>query len=276
MGLGAEKNQADADDVYEFLIKYPEVEGLEDTEFAGMAEFKEAARRLAFNMRDFTSKGVYRKYFIGPSTFNIRDDDFVVLELEDLAPKPELKRVVTLLVMNAISADLYLSDRSREKIIMYEEAHQFLGKSGQMMKAIITEGYRRGRKYGGSFGIVSQSPMDIKLFGDVGDVIMGNSAFKLYLESDDYEKAKRAGILDYDDFTMELLKSLKSKRPFYSEVFVDCPFGRGVLRLAVDRYSYYMYTSDAKEIAQIEGYLAEGMNYDQAIRKMLLLEKKSV
>jgi conjugal transfer ATP-binding protein TraC len=267
---------ADSDTVYSYLLNYPNIDGVkvDEEEFADLEELKHSARRLAFNIRNFTSKGVYSKYFVGPSTFDIRSDDFVVLELEELTAKPELFRVVTLLVLNAISADLYLSDRHRQKMIIYEEAWQFLGKGGDIMKAIITEGYRRGRKYNGSFGIVSQSVLDVKLFGSVGDVIMGNSAFKIYLESDDFQRAKKEGILDYDDFTMEIMKSLKSKRPFYSELFVDSPFGRGVLRLAVDRYSYYMYTSDAKEIAEIESMLNKGFDYDQSIHRMIEYEEE--
>jgi conjugal transfer ATP-binding protein TraC len=55
---------------------------------------------------------------------------------------------------------------------------------------------------------------------------------------------------------------------------VDSPFGRGVLRLAVDRYSYYMYTSDAKEIAEIESMLNKGFDYDQSIHRMIEYEEE--
>ncbi|MFX6269952.1 hypothetical protein ABTF75_19200, partial [Acinetobacter baumannii] len=39
------------------------------------------ARELAFNLRDFGSDGAYGHYFHGPSTFDISQDEFVVLEL---------------------------------------------------------------------------------------------------------------------------------------------------------------------------------------------------
>ena len=47
------------------------------------------------------------------------------------------------------------------------------------------------------------------------------------LESSDFEKALDEKLLDYDDFTMRILKSTKSNKPKYSEIFMDTPFGVG-------------------------------------------------
>ena len=52
-------------------------------------------------------------------------------------------------------------------------------------------------------------------------------------------------------------------------MFFDTPFGKGALRLAVDPYTYYIYTSDASEIAEIEALLQLGMDYNEAIREMV-------
>ena len=100
-------------------------------------------------------------------------------------------------------------------------------------------------------------------------MIKSNSAFKIFMESQDFGEAGRAGLIDYDDFTNELLKSVKSKPPRYSELFFDTPFGNGVLRLVVDSHTYYLYTSNPKEIAEIEGLVRGGMSYDEAIDEMV-------
>lgn len=269
-------NDADADLVYEYLENFPHRENEkrkyefekniqdkkdanislteEDMTFVayeGTDALKEISNRLAFNMSEFTSQGSHRRFFIGKSTFDIKSDDFVVLELENLKVQMDLYRVVTLLVINAVTKDLYLSDRSRPRLIIFEEAWQFLGESAQLAP-IINEGYRRARKYHGSFSIVVQSPLDLHGFGYVGKVINGNSAFKIFLETTDFQKAREEGILDYDEFTMELVDSVKSCKPKYSELFFDTPFGYGVGRLIVNNYAYFVYTSDAKEIAKIE------------------------
>ncbi|OKY73961.1 MAG: conjugal transfer protein TraC [Desulfobulbaceae bacterium DB1] len=267
-----EGNRADADTVYRFLSRFPDVPDADLGEIAGNRKLVDAASKLAFNIREFTSRGAHAKFFTGPSTFDIRQDEFVVLELEHLKVQPELYRVVTLLVINAVTQDLYLSDRSRPRLIIFDEAWQFMGEAA-MLAPVISEGYRRARKYQGSFMVITQSLFDLKSFGAVGEVIKSNSAFKILLESQDFSAAKQEGLIDYDDFTTELLKSVKSKPPKYSELFFDTPFGNGVLRLVVDPYTYYLYTSNPREIAAIEKLVREGKNYDQAIREMVRLHR---
>ena len=256
-----EGNDADIDTIYEFLGNFQNYS-------SERGEILEAASRLAFNLADFKSDGSFGRFFNGRSSLDISNDEFVVLELEHLKSRKELFRVVTLQVINAVTQDLYLSDKSDQRLIVFDEAWQFLGESSTL-KEVIEEGYRRARKYFGSFTIITQSVLDMKLFGGVGDVIRNNSAFKFYLESSDFEKALDEKLLDYDEFTMRILKSTKSNKPKYSEIFMDTPFGIGVGRLAVDPFSYFVFTSDASEIAEIEAMVDGGMNYEDAIREMV-------
>ena len=260
--------EADSDTVYEFLMRFPDTPGANLDEMADNPKLIEKARGLAFNIREFTSHGFHGKFFVGPSTFDIRNDEFVVLELENLKVQPDLYRVVTLLVINAVTQDLYLSDRSRPRLIIFDEAWQFLDKAA-MLAPVINEGYRRARKYAGSFMVITQSILDLENFGEVGSVINGNSAFKLFLESSDFDQANRKGLIEYDDFTMRLLKSVKSNPPKYSEIFFDTPFGIGVARLVVNSYAYFIYTSKATEIAMIEQLVRVGKSYHEAIEEMV-------
>ncbi len=273
-------NDADVDTVYRYLSQFPKYAG---DEFDGYTEqdiaiFRNAAQTLAYNLKDFTSGQAFGRWFNGKSNFDISTDEFVVLELEHLKPQKELFKIITLQVINAVTQDLYLSDRSRNRMIIFDEAWQFIRSENNSagaaraithMKDVIEEGYRRARKYGGSFTIITQSILDLKQFGSVGDVIRANSAFKYYLESSDFEMAKSEKLLDYGDFAMQLLKSVKSNKPKYSEIFMDTPFGLGVARLAVDPYNYYLYTSDAGEIAELESLVSQGMDYSEAISEMI-------
>jgi conjugal transfer ATP-binding protein TraC len=260
--------EADADTVYAFLSKFPEVPATDFDSMSDNPALVEVARKLAFNIREFTSHGYHGKFFTGPSTFDIHRDAFVVLELENLKIQPDLYRVVTLLVLNAVTQDLYLSDRSRSRLIIFDEAWQFLGKAA-MLGPVINEGYRRARKYNGSFMIITQSILDLDSFGEVGRVINGNSAFKIYLESSDFDQARKQGLIEYDDFVLQLLKSVKSNPPKYSEVFFDTPFGLGVARLVVNDYDYFIYTSKPAEIAAIETMVKNGLSYHEAILEMV-------
>ena len=265
--------EADSDTVYAFLTKFPDVPGADLDEMGDNKKLIESARKLAFNIREFTSHGFHGKFFTGPSTFDIRNDEFVVLELENLKVQPDLYRVVTLLIINAVTQDLYLSDRSRARLIIFDEAWQFLDK-GAMIAPVINEGYRRARKYNGSFMVITQSLLDLEHFGEVGNVINSNSAFRILLESPDFDQARKKGLIDYDKFTMKLLKSVKSNPPYYSEIFFDTPFGIGVTRLVVNDYAYFIYTSKATEIAMIGQMVNEGKTHDEAIREMVSLRQQ--
>ncbi|MFH1675359.1 MAG: TraC family protein, partial [Pseudomonadota bacterium] len=223
---------------------------------------------LAFNLRSFTTQGEYGKWFNGRATLNIAEDDFVVLELEELKPHKDLLNVITLQIVNYVTANLYLSDRSQKRFIIFDEAWQFF-KDSSLLKDVIEEGYRRARKYGGSFTTITQSLLDFENFGQVGSVIMSNSAFKFLLESPDFEKARSKKLIDYDEFTMKILKSVSTPRPRYSEIFMDTPIVRGVARLIVDPYLYYLCTSDAGENAEIEKLVKSGKTYSEALSIMV-------
>jgi conjugal transfer ATP-binding protein TraC len=158
--------------------------------------------------------------------------------------------------------------------VIFDEAWQFL-QDNELYQKIIEEGYRRARKYGGSFGIITQSLLDLEQFGGVGKVINANCEFKFFLESGDFPAAKKRGIIDYDDFTMHILNTLKYNAPKYSEVFIHSDtFGCGIVRLVVDRYSYYLFTTKPDEVAEIERMVREeGLPYEEAIQRMVEKEK---
>ncbi len=68
---------------------------------------------------------------------------------------------------------------------------------------------------------------------------------------------------------LDYMKTVKTVKPKYSEVFMDTPFGKGVARLVVDPFSYYVYTSAPEEISEIESLVNGGMSYDRAIEEMV-------
>jgi conjugal transfer ATP-binding protein TraC len=270
---------ASIDIVYEYLVEFPKYSEEYDELCAEgkevcLEDFKLITSHLAFNLRKFTSEGVYGKWFYERSTLDFSQDQLVVLELEALKPQRDLYSVVVLQVLNMATLDLYLSDRMAPRLVIFDEAWQFL-QDNELYQKIIEEGYRRARKYGGSFGIITQSILDLEQFGGVGKVINANCEFKFFLESSDFQAAKRAGLIDYDDFTMHILNTLKYNAPKYSEIFVHSDtFGSGIVRLVVDRYSYYLFTTKPDEVAEIERMVREeGLTYDEAIQRMVEREK---
>ena len=256
------------DHVYDFFKVYPKL--AKDVDYEGAVPL---AREMAFNIRDFCTGGQYGRIFNGKSNFNIASDQFVILELERILDNAQLFSVISMQVINAITQDLYVSDRSTQRFMVFDEAWKYLGAGDvqvntALIAGVITEGYRRARKYHGSTGIVTQSPLDLEKFGPCGEIIKANSAFKFFLESDDYAEADRRGIIDYKGLLQDLAKSVKNKRPSYSEVLFDTPFGAGVGRLCVDPWTYWLNTSSGADFAKFRAEMAGGLTPIEALNRL--------
>ncbi len=255
-----------------FLSTFPDClpkENRKDLQF-----LEQEARALAFNLAPFCSEGDYGSFFNGKSTFDISQDEYVVLELERLRNYPQLFGVIVLQVMNAVTQDLYLGDRERPNFILFEEAAAFLkdnmaGSRAANFKSVIEAGYRRARKYAGSFGVVVQSIMDLQTFGDVGQVIFDNAATKFLLQGETYARATKEGVLDLSEFELDLLRSVTNNRPNYSEVMIMNGRGVGVGRLVVDPHTYYMNSSDPSDVANYNKLLKVGCTPADAINHMV-------
>lgn len=238
------------------------------------------ARELAFNLRDFGSDGAYGHYFNGPSTFDISADEFVVLELERLKAMPDLFNVIVMVVVNAVTQELYLSARDRPRFVLCDEAAQFMTRSeGQDLSRLAEafgQGYRRARKYQGSFGVVLQSMNDLLLFEGTGQVILENAATRFLLQGSTYDKAVDNRILDYSGFVLDLLKSVRNNKPNYSEVFIDSPLGLGIARLVVDPFSYWINTSAPQEVAAFEALIRAGRSPLEAVCELARVDPAEI
>lgn len=231
--------------------------------------FIEPARTMAFNFCEFSSTGQYGRFFTGIKKNNHQNDDFIVLEMESLRQKPALMRVVSLQIINMMTSEMYLGDRSIKKMNIFDEVASMFS-SSQRLGLVVEDGYRRARKYHGSFGTIFQSILDTKLFGRTGDVMRNNAAFKFFLESEDYQKAIKDNLLDFDSFIAEMLTKIKSNKPHYSEIFAKTPAGTGMMRLMLSPYGYGVTTTDGDEVTEIENYQKQGMSIDEAIEQFAI------
>ena len=269
--LGCDRKLDGLDAVYEYLESYPlKDEGV----LGGMLpeEIINKAHNLAFNLLDYTSKGRYGRYFIGKSTLDIASDDLVVLELDRLRQHGELCSVILMQVVNIITQDLYLSDRSTPRFILFEEMASLLsqggGKDFSRLGTMIDQGYMRARKYFGSFGIVIQSLSHLfSNYPALAESILANSIYKFMFQSD-YTRALDDHILHYEGLARELLESLEKKSSSYSEIFVDSEICLGVVRIVVDSFTYWMNTSSGDDVTVFNELLAKGMTTLEAIEEL--------
>lgn len=127
------------------------------------------------------------------------------------------------------------------------------------MDQFFDQAYRRFRKHNASIIVITQSFEDIynmKTGGLslAGQAIMANSPFKFFLNQNDtaINAIKQSGLFSMTDLDIELLRSTKSVKGYYSEIFYINPENEiTVMRLLIDRYFYYLSSSDPKDKAKI-------------------------
>ncbi len=258
------------DAVAEYLRHYPQQASVPDNL---PPDIIDSAHRLAFNLQDYTASGRYGHYFNGPSSLNIASDDLVVVELDRLREHRELCTVILMQIINIITQDLYLSDRSTPRFILFEEVSSLLSQqAGQgnftRLTSMIDQGYMRARKYDGAFGLVIQSLSKLATeYPALADSVLTNTIHKFLLRND-YTKTLDDHLLHHQGLARELLESLEKSAGRYSEVFVDSDLYSGVLRLVVDDFTYWVNTSSGEEVARFEQLLAQGLSTIEAIETL--------
>ena len=221
-------------------------------------------------LEKYSSRSMSGQWFQGELNLNF-NNNFVVLELEELNQLPELREVVLLLIISVIDRTLYFSDRDVPKLIVIDEAWDLLrgGNTGQF----IETGYRRARKYGGSFMTITQSILDFykENNSQIGQAIVSNSAYKLLMQQkqEDIEIATKENKLVLNEFEKYLLRTVHSSPGNYSEIFIKTDEFFGVARLFVDKFSEYLYNTNPRIVHYIESRIQEGKSLTDAIEQAI-------
>jgi conjugal transfer ATP-binding protein TraC len=225
-------------------------------------------RDLGVQLFPYTTEGAYGRFFDGPANINF-ESDFVVLELEELKSMKDLQSVVMLLIMYKIMQEMYQGDRKQRKMVVIDEAWDLMsgGQSGKFIEA----GYRRCRKYNGSFITGTQSVADY-WSSDTSKAAFDNAdwMFLLRQKAESLEQLSQSGRLVMDDGTKSMLKSITTRHGAYSEVFVRCADMTPTIgRLFVDPFSQLVGSSKADDFEAVREYVASGKTTAQAVEKVL-------
>ena len=215
----------------------------------------------------FTSKGPYGKFFNGKNNVSFQNR-FTVLELDDLQGREHLMQVVLLQLIFQIQQDMYLGSRDRPKLTIIDEAWSLLS-NGNVGK-FIEHGFRRFRKYMGSAIVVTQSVRDLAE-SSVGRAIVENSS-NMYLmkqKGEAIDALKEKKLLPIADGAYELLKTVHTATGAYSETFFITEFGQGIGRLIVDPYQLLLYSTNPKDVHDIQQYTDIGVSVQEAIDNVL-------
>lgn len=215
----------------------------------------------------FTSRGSYGKYFDGDNNVSFQNQ-FTVLELDELQGRKHLRQVVLLQLIYQIQQEVFLGERNRKKVVFIDEAWDLL-KEGEVSE-FMEHAYRKFRKYGGSVVIATQSINDL-YENTVGRAITENSA-SMYLlgqTEETVESVKRSGRLSFSEGGFNLLKTVHTVPGIYAEIFVKSKTGMGVGRLIVGEFQKLLYSTDPVDVNAIEQYVKEGFSIPDAIQAVI-------
>lgn len=239
-------------------------------------------RDFADQLRPFCKEGIYGKYFNGPCEFNI-EKEFIVTEFKGLEGHNDLRDPLIMLLIYHINQLMYMSSDRKSRIqIIIDEAHRFLGKNPKM-DDFIEQAYRRARKYDASAIIATQGFDDIYNAKDgglsrAGTVIVNNSAYKIFMKQTEtsVNMLIKSEVFSLSETDKEILRSIRTIKGEYSELFLMTPDDVKLpYRLVVDKYFYYLTTTDPKDKAKIKELTDQGIPLGEAIDLLANTKTKS-
>lgn len=224
-------------------------------------------RDLGVQLFPYTSSGPYGRYFMGETNVNF-ESDLIVLELEELAAKKDLQAVIMFLLMYRITQNMYLT-RDRPKVCILDEAWALL--SGGNSGDFIETGYRRARKYSGSFCAATQGIGDFSM-SRAAEAAFNNAdwLFLLRQKPESILALEKSDKLVIDESMKNMLMSVKTVQGAYSEVFVHGgQMGHGIGRVLFDPFSLLLVSSKAEDFEAVRSYRKKGYSTVEALESVL-------
>lgn len=226
----------------------------------------EVCKNLSHLLYSYTKEGIYSRFFEGNSTVNF-DNPFVVMELQDLKSRKELRKIVLQLLIYQISQKMYHSDRNQIKSCIIDEAWDLFDDDNMTSAKFIEAGYRTARKFRGNFISIAHSIGDFHK-NPMSRAAFDCSDFKIILGQTEeaINKLKQEKIMDIDGFTERLLKSLKITKD-YSECMIKSPEGMSVHRVIFDPYCRILYSTKGQEFDAVNQLMIndEKMELEEAV-----------
>lgn len=220
------------------------------------------ANAVAESIKSYTVHGIFGRYFEGQANLDI-NNDFMVLELEELQGKGHLKFIVLLILMLKITQEMYLSPREQRKICIIDEAWDLMA-GGNTGKFIVT-GYRRARKYNGSFITITQSIDDYSENATTA-ACYSNAAIKIMLMQD------LPKTVELDEYTKRLIQSLKSETGVFSELIIQMDQTKTLCRFIVDDFTQMLYSTKAEDITLLQKIKeAEDLNTVNGLERLMTI-----
>ena len=231
-------NQTCVDDIYNELMSIANENSYE----AATAKF------LALGLEPWKTDGVYGKFVNGKTNIDITNK-LTVLELKGLENREHLRQVILMLFLYIITDKVIVEDNRKEKkMAIIDEFWKYVNDPAVVY--FVRLAYKTWRKHKASIGTITQSITDYLKNDDLRD-ILDQTAHKFFLRQtpEAISRFQKESEVVLQPFEYELLKTVRTVKGKYSEIFFITPFGNGLGRLVVDRYLYWIYTTEASEVA---------------------------
>jgi conjugal transfer ATP-binding protein TraC len=230
-------------------------------------EITTAARALVPRLKSFLDNPARGSFFRGQCAMDV-NAQLTVFELDGLG-ESHLKKCVMSFIMNVVLSRLRL--HPGRKVIMIEEAADILKDPNDA--GVVGGIYRKGRKDLVAIWAVFQSLLQmLKL--PAGELIFGQSYWKFLMHQDAAEIDKlvageKLGKFNNDAFYVQLLKSVDTIKPLYSEVLVQSGDTYEVGRLFLDRFTLGLFESEGASRERIFALMKDGMDVVEAVELVI-------
>lgn len=222
------------------------------------------AKDLGLMLVPFSKDGLYERFFEGEANIKV-DGSFFVFEFDNIKSKPDLQRIVLMVVIFLVSEKMFHGDRSRTTSVVIDEAWSLL--QGSHFAEFIEGIARRARKYKGNIITGTQSIDDYYKNTAATAAIQNTDWYCLLSQNQEsIESIKRNGRIALNDEMEKGLSSLKMVNHQYSEVMIyGSSMGWAIGRLVLDPYSIALYSSKGEDFAEIQKLQAQGVQLEDAI-----------
>lgn len=275
--LGSSKNNSKASEDEKFIkscINAALLQSYQDygtqTEITHIRDRLKALYQNDIRIQDFCASmnrycigGVYEKFFSGECEFNI-SNDLISVEFKGIDAHADLRDPLIMLLTYHIGQMMYQNKNKTREVriqIIYDEAHQFLGKNPRM-DTFIDQGYRRARKYNASLMLATQG------FGDIynatsgglspaGACIVNNSSWKIFMKQTEpsISMLLQSELFSLNDIEIQNLKDAHTSKGNYSEFMIITPDEFKIpVRLILPKFFYYLTSTapnDRKALSEI-------------------------
>ena len=231
-------------------------------------------KKLAdFNLSPWCRGGQYAKFMAGKSDVNL-DNRLVVFELGAIKDDKTLTNVILLSVFYFINKEIYQGDRGTRKLVIWDEAWRFSDNTAVLK--FIEQGAREYRKFNSSLVFITQSVSDL-LKNEVTRVLKNNSEylFIFWEPPEEWERIARDKDIYLPEYEKDIYRdTLRTVKGKYSEVLIiSRSSGRSVVRLVLPEDLYWIYTTDAKEVAMRTKFYRETGDIMLAVRRCIEAKK---